>query len=447
MAPLVVDANTAVRRANTAVPPRQLVALQTEVDDADAAVREGSSVGSDTKEKERRARRRGGVQRRGARSGSRVATRTRIDLTLRNRRVPSRGCARGNARAPRGRGAVAPPRIALASRGFRRARRAEIPPRASRRARGARARSRSRARARQEKEDDSPEIETARPAPRERRTPSRRARDGGRDGVEKGTRAGSRARTSTRRRERAAGGFQWAFARAPRRFSHLSVSCVSSIRAAPSDTPVPSACVRGVRPTDPKRAGGGGFPRHSRWRRMRPRRPSARAGVRRHPPGRAREFTLANARLAPRRRPSRAPLERRIPSRRPPSTEVARGRAPAASSPTDAHGATRPWCEARGAAITARREGGRPRVCVGWRSAPGGGVPLVRIRRALTDPRNTCWSKHNINPEIAETGTLKQIVTVARRTPSLSAMLVRICATYYVRVGSNIKGTDGLVVE
>ena len=103
-------------------------------------------------------------------------------------------------------------------------------------------------------------------------------------------------------------------------------------RPAPSDTPVPSACVRGVRPTDPKRAGGG-FPRHSRWRRMHPRRPSARAGVRRHPPGRARAFTLANARL------------------------VDEGRA------------------------------GRPRVCVGWRSAPGKrrSVPLVRIRRALTE--------------------------------------------------------------
>ena len=258
MAPLVVGANTAVRRANTAAPPRQLVALQTEVDDADAAVREGSSVGSDTKEKERRARRRGGVQRRGARSGSRVATRTRIDLTLRNRRVPSRGCARGNARAPRGRGAVAPPRIALASRGFRRARRAEIPPRASRRARGARAR--SRARARQEKEDDSPEIETARPAPHERRTPSRRARDGGRDGVEKGTRAGSRARTSTRRRERAAGGFQWAFARAPRRFSHRP-----SRAFLPSGPPRPVRHTGPVRlrsrcPTDRPEAGRGGVP-------------------------------------------------------------------------------------------------------------------------------------------------------------------------------------------
>ena len=372
MAPLVVDANTAVRRANTAVPPRQLVALQTEVDDADAAVREGSSVGSDTKEKERRARRRGGVQRRGARSGSRVATRTRIDLTLRNRRVPSRGCARGNARAPRGRGAVAPPRIALASRGFRRARRAEIPPRASRRARGARARSRSRARARQEKEDDSPEIETARPAPHERRTPSRRARDGGRDGVEKGTRAGSRARTSTRRRERAAGGFQWAFARAPRRFSHCpSRAFLPSGPPRPTHRSRPPAFAVSDRPTR-SGPGGGGFPRHSRWRRMRPRRPSARAGVRRHPPGRAREFTLANARLAPRRRPSRAPLERRIPSRRPPSTEVARGRAPAASSPTDAHGATRPWCEARGAAITARREGGAPAGLCGMAKCAGG---------------------------------------------------------------------------
>ena len=298
MAPLVVDANTAVRRANTAVPPRQLVALQTEVDDADAAVREGSSVGSDTKEKERRARRRGGVQRRGARSGSRVATRTRIDLTLRNRRVPSRGCARGNARAPRGRGAVAPPRIALASRGFRRARRAEIPPRASRRARGARARSRSRARARQEKEDDSPEIETARPAPHERRTPSRRARDGGRDGVEKGTRAGSRARTSTRRRERAAGGFQWAFARAPRRFSHCpSRAFLPSGPPRPTHRSRPPAFAVSDRPT---RSGpGGGFPRHSRWRRMRPRRPSARAGVRRHPRG-------ARARVHPRERASRA---------------------------------------------------------------------------------------------------------------------------------------------
>ena len=254
MAPLVVGANTAVRRANTAAPPRQLVALQTEVDDADAAVREGSSVGSDTKEKERRARRRGGVQRRGARSGSRVATRTRIDLTLRNRRVPSRGCARGNARAPRGRGAVAPPRIALASRGFRRARRAEIPPRASRRARGARAR--SRARARQEKEDDSPEIETARPAPHERRTPSRRARDGGRDGVEKGTRAGSRARTSTRRRERAAGGFQWAFARAPRRFSHRpSRAFLPSGPPRPTHRSRPPAFAVSDRPT---RSGPGG---------------------------------------------------------------------------------------------------------------------------------------------------------------------------------------------
>ena len=77
----------------------------------------------------------------------------------------------------------------------------------------------------------------------------------------------------------------------------------------------------------------------------------------------------------------------------------------------------------------------------------GRGVPLVRIRRALTDPRNTCWSEHIINPEIAHYGTRKQIVTVARRTPSHSAMLVRDCASYYVRVGSNIKGTDGLVVE
>ena len=225
---------------------------------------------------------------------------------------------------------MAPPRIALASRGFRRARRAEIPPRASRRARGARAR--SRARARQEKEDDSPEIETARPAPHERRTPSRRARDGGRDGVEKGTRAGSRARTSTRRRERAAGGFQWAFARAPRRFSHRpSRAFLPSGPPRPTHRSRPPAFAVSDRPT---RSGpGGGFPRHSRWRRMHPRRPSARAGVRRHPPGRARAFTLANARL------------------------VDEGRA------------------------------GRPRVCVGWRSAPGKrrSVPLVRIRRALTE--------------------------------------------------------------
>ena len=85
-------------------------------------------------------------------------------------------------------------------------------------------------------------------------------------------------------------------------------------------------------PTDRPEAGRGGFPRHSRWRRMHPRRPSARAGVRRHPPGRARAFTLANARL------------------------VDEGRA-------------------------------GPRVCVGWRSAPGKrrSVPLVRIRRALTE--------------------------------------------------------------
>ena len=384
MAPLVVTRghtslssalNTWMREHLHSVVGRLLVALQTEVDDADAAVREGSSVGSDTKEKERRARRRGGVQRRGARSGSRVDGRGYVDgyCTLRNRRMKSRGCARGNARAPTGRGAVAPPRIALASRGFRRARRAEIPPRASRRARGARARSRSRARARQEKEDDSPEIETARPAPHERRTPSRRARDGGRDGVEKGTRAGSRARTSTRRRERAAGGFQWAWSRALHAGFRYLVRLVRFFHPGRPVRHTGPVRLRSRCPTDRPEAGrGGGFPRHSRWRRMeiapavRPRRRPTST------PRGARGFTLANARLAPRRRPSRAPLERRIPSRRPPSTEVARGRAPAASSPTDAHGATRPWCEARGAAITARREGGAPAGLCGMAKCAGG---------------------------------------------------------------------------
>ena len=341
---------------------------------------------------------------------------------------------------------MAPPRIALASRGFRRARRAEIPPRASRRARGARARSRSRARARQEKEDDSPEIETARPAPHERRTPSRRARDGGRDGVEKGTRAGSRARTSTRRRERAAGGFQWAFARAPRRFSHCpSRAFLPSGPPRPTHRSRPPAFAVSDRPTRSgpgggslATPGGGGC---------------ARAG---RPPAPASDVIPRGARESS---PSRTRVSRLVDDRRARPLESA-SRAGAHPRPRWREGArpprrrrqTRTARRDRGArrgVRPSRREGraGRPRVCVGWRSAPGGGVPLVRIRRALTDPRNTCWSKHNINPEIAEHGTLKQIVTVARRTPSLSAMLVRICATYYVRVGSNIKGTDGLVVE
>ena len=303
---------------------------------------------------------------------------------------------------------MAPPRIALASRGFRRARRAEIPPRASRRARGARAR--SRARARQEKEDDSPEIETARPAPHERRTPSRRARDGGRDGVEKGTRAGSRARTSTRRRERAAGGFQWAFARAPRRFSHR-----------PSRAFLPSGPPRPVRHTGPVRL-------RSRCPTDRPE--AGRGGV-------PSPLPVAEDAPAPAVRPRRG------------GVEVARGRAPARRRRQTR--AARRDRGARRGVRPSRREGraGRPRVCVGWRSAPGKrrSVPLVRIRRAPTDPRNTCWSEHNINPEIALHGTRKQIVTIARRTPSHSAKLVRICVSYYVRVGSNLKGTDGLVVE
>ena len=359
--------------------------------------------------------------------------------------MPSRGCARGNARAPRGRGAVAPPRIALASRGFRRARRAEIPPRASRRARGARAR--SRARARQEKEDDSPEIETARPAPHERRTPSRRARDGGRDGVEKGTRAGSRARTSTRRRERAAGGFQWAFARAPRRFSHRpSRAFLPSGPPRPTHRSRPPAFAVSDRPT---RSGpGGGVPsplpvaEDAPAPAVRPRRrptssPGARARV--HPRERAsRASSTTVARPARETHPEQAPTLDRGGARARARRVVADRRARRDATVVRGEG-----CGHHGA------KGGRGARGFVWDGEVrrGGGVPLVRIRRALTDPRNTCWSKHNINPEIAGIGTLKQIVTVARRTPSLSAMMVRICATYYVRVGSNIKGTDGLVVE
>ena len=180
----------------------------------------------------------------------------------------------------------------------------------------------ARARARQEKEDDSPEIETARPAPRERRTPSRRARDGGRDGVEKGTRAGSRARTSTRRRERARAVYPSTLV--PSRALHaglvkeLSVSCVSSM-AAPSDTPVrPPAFAVSDRPTrSGPRRGGVPSPLPGGMDTWDARRPSARAGVRRHRQEGAREIP-SRTRLAPRRRPSRAPLERRIPSRRPP---------------------------------------------------------------------------------------------------------------------------------
>lgn len=180
---------------------------------------------------------RGGRERRGARS--RVATRTRRDLSSHSpvpegakSRVRSRKRAR--AVAPWRRRASRSDRAASAVRDAAR-RRARLGERAA--AGRVRARARSRALAREKKNDDVRKIETAR-ARDERRTPSRRARGGGRDGGEKGTRVGSRGRTSMEGRERAAGRVESSFADASRSAcSTAGRPCVSSPAAEPSARP------------------------------------------------------------------------------------------------------------------------------------------------------------------------------------------------------------------
>ena len=235
------------------------------------------------------------------------------------------------------------------------------PPRASRRARGARARSRSRARARQEKEDDSPEIETVDPRrtsggalldarATEGETVSRRERGPGRG------RAPRRDDVSARR----------AVSSGPSRALHAGFYCPSRAFLPsgrdPVFTPVPDTCGRAVDRGRPTRSGPGGGSLATSGGgghleiapAVRPRRrptssPRARARV---SPSRTRVSRLVDDR--------RAPRSRNASEQAPTLDRDGRGRAPAASSPTDAHGATRPWCEARGAAITARKEGGAP---------------------------------------------------------------------------------------
>ena len=80
-------------------------------------------------------------------------------------------------------------------------------------------------------------------------------------------------------------------------------------------------------------------------------------------------------------------------------------------------------------------------------------ITSSRGNSALHAARPGCSCTHGLvfsilflYPRIAHPDRTR-ILTIARRTPRTLATLVRICVWHYVRVGSKLTRTDGLVVE